>query len=262
MAGSQHVLSDKWIVTPRPNRAAAVRLVCLPHAGGGVATFRGWPEQLPAAEVSIVQLPGRGSRLREPLVDSLVRAAAAVADSIAASPAWATVLLGHSLGALIAFETARRLRDRGWPLLALFVSGRRGPALPDPLPPVAHLPAGSFVSEVRRRYGAVPDGVLADPDLMQLLLPGLRADFAMLEGYRYEPGAPLNCPVIACGGVADPHARRDELDAWRRETRNRFNLHTFSGGHFYLQDERVAVTGMVANHLTVLLGAMARTGVR
>src|SRR5688572_11823589 len=122
MAGSQRVLSDKWIVTPRPNRAAAVRLVCLPHAGGGVATFRGWPEQLPAAEVSIVQLPGRGSRLREPLVDSLVSAADAVADSIAASPACPTVLLGHSLGALIAFESARRLRDRGWPLLALFVS--------------------------------------------------------------------------------------------------------------------------------------------
>jgi medium-chain acyl-[acyl-carrier-protein] hydrolase len=205
--------------------------VCVPHAGGGVATFRGWPERLANAEVGIAQLPGRGSRLREPVVTTLVDAAAGVADSIAAAPASPTVLFGHSLGALIAFEVAKRLRDRGWPLLALFVSGRRGPSLPDPLPPVSGLPADAFVVEVRRRYDAIPDAVLADGDLMQLLLPGLRADFAMLEGYRYEPATPLGCPL--------------------------------AGGHFYLQDERIAVTAMVANHLTVLLGAMARwTAVR
>lgn len=256
-------MSDKWIVTPRPNRSAAARLICVPHAGGGVATFRGWPEQLPVADVGIAQLPGRGSRLREPLLDSLVDAASGVADSIAASPAYPTVLFGHSLGALIAFEIAKRLRDRGWPLMALFVSGRRGPSLPDPLPPVARLPTEAFVAEVRRRYDAVPDAVLADPDLMQLLLPGLRADFAMLEGYRYEPAAPLGCPLVACGGASDPHASREELEAWRREARGRFNVHTFAGGHFYLHDERVSVTAMLANHLTVLLGAMARwTAVR
>jgi medium-chain acyl-[acyl-carrier-protein] hydrolase len=115
---------------------------------------------------------------------------------------------------------------------------------------------------VRQRYDAIPDAVLADADMMQLLLPGLRADFAMLETYRYEPGAPLPCPIVACGGAADRHASRLELDAWRRETRSRFSLHTFGGGHFYLHDEREAVTTLLANQLTVLVGAMARwTGI-
>ena len=255
-------MPTNWIVAPRPNRSAAVRLVCFPHAGGGVASFRGWAERLPTADVSIVQLPGRGTRLREPLVQSLTDAASGIADSIIGAPPMPLVLFGHSLGALIAFETARRLRDRGWPLLALFVSGRRAPGLADPLTPIASLPVEAFVAEARQRYEAIPDAVLADADMMQLLLPGLRADCAMLETYRYEPGAPLACPIVACGGSADRHASRLELDAWRRETRSRFSLHTFGGGHFYLHDEREAVTTLIANQLTVLVGAMTRwTGI-
>lgn len=256
-------MSPNWIVTPRPSRSPAVRLVLVPHAGGSVATFRGWAERLPIAEVGVVQLPGRGSRLREPLVSSLTQAAASVVDAITVLPAYPTVVLGHSLGALIAFEAARGLRDRGWPLLALFVSGRRGPSLPDPLAPISQLPAAEFVAEVRRRYDAVPDAVLGDPDLMQLLLPGLRADFAMLESYQYESRPPLMCPVVACGGAGDPHASRDDLEAWRHETRGRFSVHTFGRGHFYFQEEREAVTALIANQLSVLMSAMGRwTGAR
>jgi medium-chain acyl-[acyl-carrier-protein] hydrolase len=120
------------------------------------------------------------------------------------------------------------------------------------------LPADEFVSEVRRRYDAVPDAVLADADMMQLLLPGLRADFAMLEGYRYEAAAPLACPIVALGGAADPHATLPELDAWRRETTGRFSVQMFEGGHFYVQQEREAVTALIANRLTVLVGALSR----
>jgi medium-chain acyl-[acyl-carrier-protein] hydrolase len=124
------------------------------------------------------------------------------------------------------------------------------------------LPVEAFVAEGRQRDEAIPDAVLADADMMQVLLPGFRADFDMLETYRYEPGAPLACPIVACGGAADGHASRLELDAWRRETRSRFSLHTFGGGHFYLHDEREAVTALIANQLTVLVGAMTRwTGI-
>jgi medium-chain acyl-[acyl-carrier-protein] hydrolase len=251
-------LPTSWIVTPRPNRALAVRLICVPHAGGGVATFRGWQERLGLAELGVVQMPGRGSRLREPAVQSLADAAAGVVDSLLALPQYPTVLFGHSLGALIAFEAARGLRDQGWPLLALFVSGRRAPFLADPLGPLATLPTDDFVREVRRRYDAVPDAVLADADMMKMLVPGLRADFAMLEGYRYEPAAPLPGPIIALGGSSDPHATLPELEAWRRETRARFSVHTFEGGHFYVQQEREAVTALISNQLSVLVGAMSR----
>lgn len=251
-------MTDKWITVPRPPRAPLARLVCVPYAGGGVATFRGWPERLSSMEVGVVQLPGRAGRLHEPLVTCLAEAAAAIASAIHRLPPRPTVLFGHSLGALIAFETARQMEASGTPPLGLFVSGRRGPALPNRFPPIADLPTGEFLDEVRRRYGALPDAVLADPELIRLLVPGLRADLAMLESYRYEPGAPLDCPIVACSGVADPHATHAELEAWRAETRRRFTVRTFTGGHFYLHDERDALTGLIAGQLTVLLGAMAR----
>jgi medium-chain acyl-[acyl-carrier-protein] hydrolase len=257
LAGFEDSLANQWIVTPRTNRTAQVRLLCVPHAGGGVASFRGWSERL-RAEVGIVQLPGRGSRLREPLVTTIPDAAAGIVTALASLPVYPTVLFGHSLGALIAFETARRLRDSGWPLLALFVSGRRAPGLPEPLPPISGLPAHEFVTEVQRRYDAVPAAVASDAELMELLVPGLRADFAMLEGYRNEAAAPLTCPIIACGGATDPHASRAELEAWKRETSNRFSVHLFSGGHFYLQQEHEALTALIANQLSVMVAALTR----
>jgi surfactin synthase thioesterase subunit len=232
--------------------------VCVPYAGGGVPAFRGWPERLPNVDVGIVQLPGRAGRLRDPLITVVADAAAEVADALSRLPACPTILFGHSLGALIAFEAARQLSTSGAAPLALFVSGRRGPALPNVSPPIADLPTPEFLDQVRLRYGALPDAVLADPDLVRILVPGLRADFAMLESYRYEPGVPLDCPIVACAGSADPHATRPELEAWRPETRRRFAVRTFTGGHFYLQDEREALIGFVAGQLTVLLCAAAR----
>ena len=254
---SDRPLANQWIVTPRPNRTAPVRLLCIPHAGGGVATFRGWSERL-RAEVGIVQLPGRGSRLHDPLVQSIPDAVSGIVAELSAMPVYPTVLFGHSLGGLIAFETARRLRDCGWPLLALFVSGRRAPRLADPLPPISKLPVHEFMSEVQRRYDAIPAAVAADSELMNLLVPGLRADFSMIESYRYDGGPALRCPIIACGGVDDPHASRTELEAWRDETSNRFSVHTFSGGHFYLQREQEAITALIANQLSVMVAAMTR----
>ena len=256
-------MPTQWIITPRPSRTPAARLVCVPHAGGGIATFRGWSDHLPSADVGVVQLPGRGSRLREPLADSLEAAARGVAEAVVELPARPTVLFGHSLGALIAFEAARMLGCWGWPVLALFVSGQRAPTIADPNPPISGLPSDAFITEIRRRYDSVPDAFLADAELMQLLVPGLRADFAMLEGYRYQPAPPLDCPIVACGGSADPHASRSDLEAWRRETRGRSSVHLFSGGHFYLQKEWEALTTLIGNQLTVLLGAMSRwTAVR
>jgi surfactin synthase thioesterase subunit len=256
-------LATQWIVTPRPNHSPKVRLVCVPYAGAGLSVFRGWDGRLPIAEVGIVQLPGRGSRLREPLLESVAAAADGVADAIVRQPAYPTVLFGHGLGALIAFESARRLRERGWPLLALFVSGRRAPAAHDGQPAISHLPTSLFAAEVRRRYGANADSVLGDSESMPLLLPGVRADFAMAETYCYEPAAPLQCPIVACAGGNDPSTSRADLDRWRSETRARLTTRTFAGGHLYLEQERAALTAVIANQWSVMLSALARlTGVR
>jgi surfactin synthase thioesterase subunit len=251
-------LPDQWIITPRPNRAPKVRLVCVPHEGGGIATFRDWDERLPAAEIGVVQLPGRGSRLHERPVDSVAAAADAVADATVCLPAYPTVFIGHGLGALIAFEAARRLRDRRWPLLALFVSGRRAPDSADGNAAIGDLPDAPFVAEVRRRYGPLFDSVIGDAESLPLIVPGLRADVAMAEHYRYETAPPLDCPIVACAGASDPLVRRADLDGWKRETRGRFHVQTFCGGHLYLLQERAALTALIGNQLSVMLSALAR----
>ncbi len=232
--------------------------MCVPPPGGSVSAFTGWADRLPVAEVGVVQLPGRVGRPSEPRIESMSDAADGVADGTARLPAYPTVLFGHSLGALLAFETARRLRDRSWPLLALFVSGCRAPALPTTERPLAGLPTDELIGEACRRYQAIPEAVLADRELMPLLVPGLRADIAMAESYDHDAGVPLDCPIVACGGSTDPRASRPELEAWRSETRGRASVHLFGGGHMYLLQEGVALTGLIANQLSVMLGAVAR----
>jgi surfactin synthase thioesterase subunit len=251
-------LLDQWIISPRPNRSPKVRLVCVPYEGGGVTVFRDWEERLPEAQIDVVQLPGRGSRLRERPVDSVAAAADAVAEATVRLPAYPTVFFGHGLGALIAFEAARRLRDRRWPLLALFVSGRRAPDSEDGNPAIADLPDEQFMVEVRRRHGTFSDAILGDAESMPLIVPGLRADFAMAERYQYESAPPLDCPIVVCAGASDPHAGRADLDGWKRETRSRFHVQTFGGAHFYLHQEGAALTALIGNQLSVMLSALAR----
>jgi surfactin synthase thioesterase subunit len=251
-------LSNRWIITPRPNRSPAVRLLCFPPVGGAADVFGGWSERLPSVDLGLVQLPGRISRLGEPLIRTIHDAARGVAEAVAEMPALPTVLFGHGLGAVIAFESARRLQDRTWPVLALFVSACAAPALKALEQSFATLPAEELVSRVRQRHAAVPRAVLADREMLELFVPGLRADVEMAERYQYAAGVPLACPIVACGGSADPHTSRAQLEAWRTETRGRSSVHLFEGGPLYVQQERAAVTGLIASQLTVMLGAMSR----
>jgi medium-chain acyl-[acyl-carrier-protein] hydrolase len=261
-SGQERDVGAQWVVTPRPNPKAAIRLICIPHAGGGVSSFRGWSERLGVAEVGIVELPGRGSRLREPVVESVTAAADGLVDGLSrGGSAVPTVLFGHGLGALIAFEAARRLEARSWPLVALFVSGRRAPSLPASDPPLSRLPLDQLVEEAQRRSDVIPLDAALDRDSISLLIPGVRADFAMLDGYACQPGAPLRCPIVACGAASDPDASRTELGAWRAETAARFSLHVFAGDASYLQREREAVTALIANQLSVMVSALARWSV-
>jgi len=144
------------------------------------------------------------------------------------------VLFGHSMGALISFELARQLRDQ-YSLRPghLFVSARRAPHIPEPDPPIHSLPEPHFVDEVRSLNG-VSDEVLRNEELMQVIIPILRADFEMCETYTYIFGAPLNCPISAFGGVGDSETQREDLEAWRDQTTATFTLRMFPGDHFFL----------------------------
>jgi len=251
-------VGDHWVVTPRPHPTTAIRLICIPPAGGGVSSFRGWSERLGIAEVGLVELPGRGSRLREPVVASVPAAVHGLVDAIVRGRVAPTALFGHGLGATIAFEAARYLQARSWPLLALFVSGRRAPSLPSSGPVLSGLQLEHLVEQAQRRSDGIPLDAALDRDSIQLLIPGVRADFEMLDGYVYQPGAPLRCPIVACGAASDPDVPPNDLSAWRAETSARFSLHTLAGDASYLQREREAVTALIANQLSVMVSALAR----
>jgi len=232
-------LRELWLISPKPNPQAALRLFCFPYAGGSAAIFRQWAEVLPPEiEVCPVQLPGRGARLKEqpftqlgPLIDSLVTA---LRDQLHKPFA----LFGHSMGASIGFEFARRVREEyGLLPTHLFLSGRRAPHLPESKPNVYDLPEAEFLQRVRSLNGT-PREVLEHPELMQLMIPLLRADFAICETYAYRPGPPLACPLAVFGGLQDQEVRREELEGWREQTSASFTLHMLPGDHFFLHTSR------------------------
>jgi medium-chain acyl-[acyl-carrier-protein] hydrolase len=183
---------------------------------------------------------------------------AAAADALRPHLNLPFALFGHSMGALVAFELARELRRRAWPLpVMLAVSGHEAAQRPDPDPPVAHLPDAEFLHEIRTRYGGIPDEVLAEEELIQVLLPVLRADVLLLESYVYQHEPPLDCAISCFGGVQDGHVTRADLEAWREQTRGPFELHTVPGGHFFIDSAREAVLRALSEDLLPAIAAAA-----
>lgn len=226
-----------WLVRMKPRPGAQLRLLCVPYAGVGPSAYRRWSDAMPPeVEVGAIHLPGREGRLREPAftrIEPLVDGAAAGLRPYLDRP---FALFGHSMGALVAFELARRFREEGWgEPTHLFVSGRRAPHLPPRHPAITHLPDAEFVEEIRRRYNGIPDEVLRHPDLLALLLPGLRADLTLIEAYVHRPAGPLGCPLSVYGGAEDPEATQAELVGWREHTRGPLAVQMFPGGHFFVQ---------------------------
>lgn len=230
---------DRWAVVPRPNPDPRLRLLCFPYAGGSAATYRTWSDVLPPdIEVQAIQLPGREWRLKEDLYTSvfpLVEDLAGVLKDLFDTP---FAFFGHSLGALISFELARELRRRGLPLPErLFLSAHRAPHLPKQLPDIHDGPDEAFVEGLRRLEGT-PDELLANEELMELILPALRADFAMAETYACPPEPPLDCPISAFGGLGDEVTDRPKLEPWAEHTTGEFKLRMVPGGHFFVEEAR------------------------
>ncbi|HEU0016459.1 MAG TPA: thioesterase domain-containing protein [Longimicrobium sp.] len=247
--------SERWILRPRPNPRARLRLLCLPHAGGGASAFRGWADALPVqVEVCPVQLPGRETRIAEPAIDRMGPLAEALADALARWRDLPFAVFGHSNGALIGFELARRLRRTGAPgPVHLFACGRRAPDAARPGPPTAHLPDAAFLDSLRD-LGGIPDALREHPELLALLLPTLRADVALNEAYVFTEEAPLACPITGYAGELDPRAPPAEMERWARHTSAAFALRTFPGGHFFPQTHRAEVLRALSADLPALLG--------
>lgn len=250
--------TSRWFLKLKPNPLARLRLFCLPYAGGSALIYRQWPQQLPSSvEVCPVQLAGRGSRMKEPFIthSSVIVEQLAVAMRPLLDKPFA--LFGHSMGALICFELARHLRREGMTApVHLFVSGRRAPQLPVRETPRYSLSDEDLTEHLRHLQGT-PQELLEDPELMQLMLPLVRADFEINENYNYTVEPPLDCPMSAYGGLQDSEVTRDDLEAWREHTNAAFNMRMFDGSHFFLHKSESLLLHSLARDLHRHLGEAA-----
>ncbi len=239
-----------WIPGRKPGPQTRLRLFCFPYAGGSASIFRVWPSALPAdIEACPIQLPGRGNRLRErPFTDlsSLIEVLAQTLSSLLDKP---FAIFGHSLGALVGFELARQFRRQyGVSPARLFVSAGCAPQTPRRGSPIHTLPAKEFLAEVRRLNG-IPKEVLEHEELMEIVIPLLRADFALYETYVYSAEPPLNCPISAFGGLQDSKVTRSDLEAWRDQTTRAFSLRMLPGDHFFLNTTQPLLLQMLSEEL-------------
>jgi medium-chain acyl-[acyl-carrier-protein] hydrolase len=227
-----------------------VRLFCLPYAGGGSGIFRNWPEAVESwIDPVPVQLPGRDARLMEKAFRDVRTLVEPLAEGLIPYMDQPFALFGHSLGALIAFELCKHLRANGGPApVRLFVSAYQSPQLPRRGKTLHRMTDFEFMEELRELQGT-PEAVLRDRELMQLLLPIIRADFEMHETYAYQPSAPLDCPVSAFGGMQDSHITETDLCAWRDMTTSSFSFKMFPGDHFFVNTARKSILRWISDDL-------------
>jgi medium-chain acyl-[acyl-carrier-protein] hydrolase len=236
-----------WFSCLEPRPRSHIRLFCFPYAGGGAAIFRGWPALLPPEiEVWVVHLPGREQRISEVPHTSVPSLVAAICDEFAEDRDRRFAFFGHSMGALVAFEVVRRLRHLQLPgPECLVVSAHPAPHLVDLHEHLADLPDTAFIQAVRELNGT-PLELFDDPELLDLVLPLLRADFKAIESYVYGAEEPLPCPIIAYTGTEDAEVPAEEVAPWQEHTTSRFRLRFFPGDHFFLQDETETLVPLIA----------------
>ncbi|MFF1379233.1 thioesterase II family protein [Streptomyces sp. NPDC058308] len=240
----------RW-VRRHPAAPGAPRLLCFPHAGGGASSYQGWARELaPGVEVLAVRYPGREDRFDEPPASSVEALADEIAAVLPVSREQPLVLFGHSMGAAVAFEVARRI-ERACPggLTRLCVSGRPAPHAA-PSSAVHLLSDDAIIDDLRAMDGTSSD-ILDSADFRSLFLPGIRADYRLIETYRPRPGARICTPVSTFCGTDDPHVRPEEMLRWGEVTDGGLSSRVFAGGHFYLHERLSEVIAEVARVLHV-----------
>lgn len=244
---------DAWIRRPFPLAEPEARLICFPHAGGSANAYRPLANVLKdRVETLTVQYPGRQDRYHEAparqvdeLVDGVLNTLKGRLDDRPLG------LFGHSMGATVAFETARRLEYLGRPVTALLLSARSGPSSPRTHASAEQLSAASDATliEELRLLGGSEEEILAFPEVLELALPVLRADYRLLSTYEYHPGRLLTCPITTLVGDSDPRVPAHHMYTWQPETRSTYTPHILPGGHFYLRDQLPAVARIVETAL-------------
>jgi surfactin synthase thioesterase subunit len=234
----------QWLRRFHPTDHGGPALVCFPHAGGSATAYRPLSAAVSAVfDTAVVQYPGRQDRLREAARTDLTAMADEITDVLLEwSDGRDYVLFGHSMGAVLAFEAARRL-PREAAVRAVVVSGQRAPSRPRPRE--VHRGSEDVLRAEIARLGGTDPRLLDDPDLMRTVLPTVRADYTAAETYRCDPGATVPYPLVVCCGTADPEVTSEEAEAWRQHAPAGCRVHYFPGGHFYLDDQLPGVADVL-----------------
>ncbi|MFI0407442.1 thioesterase II family protein [Actinomadura sp. 3N508] len=239
-----------WFHCAESRPWASVRLFCLPHAGGSAVFFRPWAKEIdPAVEVHAVRYPGRADRMADPLVADAHQLARLIAGAMAPLIDRPVALFGHSMGALLAYEVARLLQERGTAPVHLFASGT--------CPPHDRHDSGiskrddDGVIEELVKLGGTDAEALREPELRELVLPYVRNDFALVENYVHREGVRLTVPVTAIIGDDDTEVTERQAAGWADVTDGRFALTVLPGDHFYLVERQQDVIAEILRALEV-----------
>ncbi|HEY0195910.1 MAG TPA: thioesterase domain-containing protein [Kofleriaceae bacterium] len=247
---------NPWVlrrrIVPRPR----LRLFLFAHGGGGAGSFLGWDARFPAdIELCSVQLPGREARFAEPRHTRLDALVAAAAPALAPLTDVPFAIFGHSMGSLVGYEVCRHWRSAGIAPAYFFASAYPGPRVARHHEPGLHTLGNEALVREMRRLGGLPREVVEAPELLELCLPVVRADFEVCETWRPIPTAALSCPVLAVAGYDDAYVDGDGLDAWRDETTGKFTRVMLAGDHFYHLN--AATRGPLLDVLVASLDAVA-----
>ncbi len=228
---------SSWLPLADPP-GARIRLVCCPHSGSGISPFVAWGRQLPGG-VSLcpVRYPGRETAMDRAPLRSVAALVDGILGALSGRAGLPTVILGHSLGAAVAYDLARALQALGTPPALLVASGRQAPEHAQGTG-LSELTDAALIDEISRRYGGIPAAVRAEPELLAMMLPILRADLVAAESWRPRPGPRWAGPTWVVNGDGDHALDPDKVEDWRHSVDGRLDLQRLPGGHFYLFDAK------------------------
>lgn len=248
-------MKSSWFVIPKPRPQAQLRLFCFPYAGGNTSTYVDWANKL-SQEVELVLIlpPGRATRIVETAFDDMSALVSDLFDSIIKLLDKPYILLGHSLGSRVAFELLSRLQTEGYSLPeALIASGSRAPHLKKEFKDIWQMSDQEFIDELKILNGT-PKAFFDHPELIEFLLPMLRADFKIADLYRAEKNQ-LNCSIHVLSGTEDSDIPKHELMAWQDLSLNKITLNYIHGDHFFIDKNPSDVLSQVNRVLSEIMEA-------
>ncbi|NOJ96169.1 thioesterase [Corallococcus sp. CA049B] len=250
MASASPPVLDRWFPSRKPLPEPRLRLFCLPFAGGSAAIYQPWSMALPTGvELCAVQLPGRERRLMEPAMKSLPALMDVLMPALTPLMDRPFALFGYSMGARIGLEVARTLKRQGGPKPLGFIAAAAPPPSHNDREPIHTLDDPGFIAKLRE-YDGTPEEVLQHKELLELILPTLRADFALAWSENGKDTAPLDIPLSVYAGKGDKHVGLDTMEHWREESTADVRIRHFEGGHFFIRTHGPPVLAAVREDLT------------